>query len=169
MDLNTIFAVLPLIASLISMYLVTRTVKERLHAEKEFIKVIKEQADELIRGKLVIPEIQEHAYRALKLKSTEVSAGEPVILSLESASPELQSRLKALQQLKEAYIASFEFARLDDFNVVVNALEKMPEPDRQQITQTLSRYTDSGRLRYLNTVFNRVARAITSTRRFGFL
>lgn len=171
MEVEQLLALVPVLSSILGVLTVMLSLKARVKAEKEFIKAIEAELDALKNYPNLLgvnldcerPSVTEanHQQHDGPLPSpSELSAYE---------TEDVKAKLLALQGVKEKYLASLEMARLNDSSVIVRALDKMKDDDRRQIKKTLSRYTDVARVRYLETVLDRVAKAISTNGKIGIL
>lgn len=168
MDFDKILAFLPMFGSIVATLAVMISLRSRMHAEKEFVKAIEYELETLKAHSASFGEV--HELRQLSTSANEsqkvtTSVSDPFDIDLHCISDDVESKLKALEDLKNKYFDSLAYlasTRHSDSDVIIRALNHLEDDDRRQINQTLSKYTESGRVRYLETVLDRVAKVIAS-------
>lgn len=168
MDFDKILAFLPMFGSVVATLAVMISLRSRLHAEKEFVKAIEHELETLKDNSAHFGEvydIRQLSPEANENQNTANLISDPFDMHFHYVSGDVESKLQALEDLKSKYFDSLAFlasARHNDSDVIIRALNHMAADDRRQINLTLSKYTESGRVRYIETVLDRVAKAITS-------
>lgn len=171
MEVEQLLALVPVLSSIFAVLTVMVSLKARVKAEKEFIKAIEAELEALKNyPNLLGVNLESERPSALEISHHQHEGPLPSPADLSAYETEdVKAKLLALQGLKEKYLASLEMTKLNDSGVIVRALEKMKDDDRRQIKQTLSRYTDIARVRYLETVLDRVAKAVSTKGKIGLL